>query len=50
MISKNVMGSKKAIWLKDPNVLRRFNHWKLDHGNDTDVAITELLDAVEGYP
>lgn len=40
--------SGKAIWLKNPDVLRRFNHWKLDHGNDSDIAITELMDIAEG--
>jgi hypothetical protein len=41
------MESKKAIWLKNPEVLRRFNHFKLDNGNNSDIAITQLLDLVD---
>jgi len=41
------MSSRKAIWIKDPKLITRFNHWKLDHGNDPSVALKELLDIAE---
>jgi hypothetical protein len=41
------MTYKKAIWVTDKKVLTRFNHWKLDHGEKPDIALTELLDIAE---
>ena len=41
------MSSKKAIWIYDQSVLTRFNHWKLDHGNNSDIALKELLDVAD---